>query len=767
MKPGTVLCGKYRLERMLGQGGMGSVWQAEHLGLRAPVAVKLMDPLVTQNADALARFHREAHAAAMIRSPHVVQVLDHGVDEATHTPFIVMELLEGETLGECLMREQMLSPARTAAILGDVCRALARAHQAGIIHRDLKPDNIFLVSDDREYAKVVDFGVAKSRPYSVGAGGTRTGALIGTPYYMSPEQISGSKQIDGRSDLWSVAVIACECITGRRPFQEETIGGLALAICTRPVPRALELGPVNPSFDRWLARALNRNPAERFQTARELADSLTEVCAGNDRTIVERPKSVRDVTRGEDLDTLPGRNSAGRPLTAPTLPDEFDSAPTGRPDAPSEEDADNPTAPPLSNTFAADLFKYPRPRVIGVGLGIGLALVAGIWLAVDAGQPLHGSSVMAARLGDAVRRQLAAAQHPEAASALAAEPAIAEPNGPSPSTLTSGASPAAPVAAVPSALSPEAAKAAELEAKERAAEERAPIVRFAELPASTELASMDDRPKHLAAKHPLPGDHPAPHKLRFDEDGVINGDALGTEGAASAHNVRADIGAASAGLPRGTERLAARGEAIAAGSVERSPAAHPIADSVPEPSTPKAAAAAESRSVANPNQPVHATGSEATTAERAKHEAAPAAPAPTPPDAPAAMPAAPAPSAPAPTSPAPASPAPAAPAPAPPAPSGPAPSAPAPPAPAQSKPPAGAAGGPASPARSATPPAAAPAPGQPAGAQPAPRKPRENAPADAARSAEDSARTHKAAEPPAGARTSSEPPAETDRAAGK
>src|SRR4051794_23537235 len=108
MKPGTILSGKYRLESVLGQGGMGSVWRAEHLGLKAPVAVKLMDPTVTQNADALGRFHREAHAAAMIRSPHVVQVLDHGVDEAHRTPFIVMELLEGETLGERLLREQVL-----------------------------------------------------------------------------------------------------------------------------------------------------------------------------------------------------------------------------------------------------------------------------------------------------------------------------------------------------------------------------------------------------------------------------------------------------------------------------------------------------------------------------------------------------------------------------------------------------------------------------------------------------------------------------------
>ncbi|HKO91641.1 MAG TPA: serine/threonine-protein kinase, partial [Polyangiaceae bacterium] len=225
MKPGSVLSDKYRLEALLGRGGMGSVWRAEHLGFRAPVAVKLMDRGVGLDPDALARFHREAHSAATIRSPHVVQILDHGVDDISNMPFIVMELLDGETLGERLTRERTLSPERTASVIGDVCRALGRAHPAGIVHRDLKPDNVFLVRDEQEFAKVLDFGVAKSRPYALGVGETtRTGSLVGTPYYMSPEQMRGAKELDSRSDLWSVAVMACECITGRRPFEGDTVG---------------------------------------------------------------------------------------------------------------------------------------------------------------------------------------------------------------------------------------------------------------------------------------------------------------------------------------------------------------------------------------------------------------------------------------------------------------------------------------------------------------------------------------------------------------
>ncbi|HWO10102.1 MAG TPA: protein kinase [Polyangiaceae bacterium] len=282
MQPGTVLVEKYRLESLIGHGGMGTVWRAEHLGLNAPVAVKLMAPSMASSVDAAARFHREAHAAASIRSQHVVQVLDHGIDRASQTPFIVMELLEGETLGQRLARQKRISPAQTLRILGDVCRALGRAHQASIVHRDLKPDNIFLVRDEHEIAKVLDFGVAKAdaHAFALGGGGlTGTGALIGTPGYMSPEQISGSKQIDWRSDLWSLGVIACECITGQHLFQEDTVGGLVLAICVRPLPRASDLGPASAAFEAWLARALERDPERRFQSAAELIEALAPACA--------------------------------------------------------------------------------------------------------------------------------------------------------------------------------------------------------------------------------------------------------------------------------------------------------------------------------------------------------------------------------------------------------------------------------------------------------------------------------------------------------
>jgi serine/threonine-protein kinase len=277
-----ILANKYRLITMLGQGGMGSVWRGEHLALQSPVAIKLIDPLLMADPEACSRFMREAQSAASLRSAHVVQILDYGVDG--ETPYIVMELLEGESLASRLRRVQRLSPAETARIIGDVCRAVARAHQAGIVHRDLKPDNIYLVPDDEnEVAKVLDFGIAKSAMPGMAPGsGTRTGAMLGTPYYMSPEQASGSKRVDWRTDLWALGIIAFECITGSRPFEEETLGGLVLAICTEELPRPSAVAQVPPGFDEWFARAVNRNQEHRFQSAKELAQTLSALCGAFD-----------------------------------------------------------------------------------------------------------------------------------------------------------------------------------------------------------------------------------------------------------------------------------------------------------------------------------------------------------------------------------------------------------------------------------------------------------------------------------------------------
>jgi serine/threonine-protein kinase len=280
-----VLAGKYQLVRELGRGSMGTVWYAEHLALRSPVAIKLIDPGVGTNPDTLSRFLREARAAAALRSPHVVQILDFGVDDAV--PFIVMEVLEGESLADRLGRVRKLPPSEVVWIMTHVARAIGRAEEAKIVHRDLKPANIFIVKNaDEELAKVLDFGIAKSTDGlgSSASSSTRPGIIVGTPYYMSPEQAQGASNVDHRTDIWAMGVIAFECLLGRRPFEADTVGGLLVSICSHPMPVPSDLGPVPPGFDAWFLRACARDVDQRFSEARQCAIELSQVCAEAART---------------------------------------------------------------------------------------------------------------------------------------------------------------------------------------------------------------------------------------------------------------------------------------------------------------------------------------------------------------------------------------------------------------------------------------------------------------------------------------------------
>jgi serine/threonine-protein kinase len=324
---GTVLADKYRLERKLGQGGMGAVWRAEHVQLRSPVAIKLIDHQIVAHPDALARFLREAQSAAALRSPHVVQILDFGADRGV--PYIAMELLEGESLADRIARVGRLSPPDVARLMTQVARALGKAHEMGIVHRDIKPDNIFIVrNDEDEVAKVLDFGIAKSAQHGLGPGSgstTRTGAILGTPNYMSPEQAEGTKLVDHRTDLWALGVIGFECLVGRKPFDSDALGSLLLAICTRPIPVPSQWGFNLPGFDQWFARACARELSERHQTARELAAELRQVCGVVDS---------REPSPSRQSGSLPALHA--RPITGGTLTTPYGAAgpATGNPFAP-------------------------------------------------------------------------------------------------------------------------------------------------------------------------------------------------------------------------------------------------------------------------------------------------------------------------------------------------------------------------------------------------------------------------------------------------
>jgi len=352
-----VLAGRYRLDRQLGKGGMGSVWLAEHLTLNSWVAVKLMDPSIASTVEGAERFKREAQAAASLRSAHVVQVLDYGVHE--DTPFLVMELLQGQSLADCLEREKRLSPERALSVITQVARAIGRAHAGGIVHRDLKPDNIFLVrEDDHEIAKVLDFGIAKATGPRFGGTETRTGVTMGTPYYMSPEQAEGKKALDFRSDLWSLAVIACECMTGTRPFDGETFGELLLNICARPIVPPSQQGFFLPGFDEWFAKGANRDPQMRFASAQELAASLADVVSGRAKPAL---LSVPQATGPH----------ATLPMDPPTLlfsDSQIAQAVTARNTTGAAVIRSHPGAPPAQRRSAL------LPVVIGLGVAIALGL---------------------------------------------------------------------------------------------------------------------------------------------------------------------------------------------------------------------------------------------------------------------------------------------------------------------------------------------------------------------------------------------------------
>ncbi len=278
---GQIIAGKYRVVSLLGTGGMASVWRVEHLTLDAHVALKVLKPAIAERKSSRVRFLREAKAAARLRSPHVVQILDYGGEG--ELAFISMELLDGESLAQRLRRQAPLSQELIARIVTHIGRALSRAHSGEIVHRDLKPDNVFLVDNDGEIiAKVLDFGIAKSVSSSfdeVGGPQTKTGTMLGTPYYMSPEQLISSRDVDHRCDLWALGVIVHECVCRVRPFRGETIGDLVLQICERPLPKPSQRCAVPPGLDGWFLKAVARDPDDRFQSATEMVDRLCQVLA--------------------------------------------------------------------------------------------------------------------------------------------------------------------------------------------------------------------------------------------------------------------------------------------------------------------------------------------------------------------------------------------------------------------------------------------------------------------------------------------------------
>ena len=278
---GTLLAGKYRITREIGRGGMAAVYEAENVDIGKRVAIKVLAQELTTSAIVVERFLREARAAAAIRSPYICDVYDSGKLEDGR-PFLVLELLEGDSLYERMTKIRLIPIDTTLAIITQTCRGLTKAHAASIVHRDLKPENIFLTKDEegKLLAKILDFGLAK---FYAPMGGspqqarlTREGAVFGTPAYMSPEQVRGQGAVDLRADLWALACIVYECFTGRTVWSTEQGVAMTFAqIASAPLPRPAQYRPDLPeSFTAWFDQALDRNIEKRFQTAKEFAEAL-------------------------------------------------------------------------------------------------------------------------------------------------------------------------------------------------------------------------------------------------------------------------------------------------------------------------------------------------------------------------------------------------------------------------------------------------------------------------------------------------------------
>ncbi|MCX4245075.1 serine/threonine-protein kinase [Paraliomyxa miuraensis] len=305
---GDVFGQRWRLEEFISSGGMGHVWRATDLRLHESVAIKLMDPGLVATEYARERFMREARAAAKLRGPNVVQVFDFNVDAIRHVPYMAMELLRGEDLARRIARGP-LGYLQTLSIITDICGAIAPAHRAGIIHRDLKPANVYLVqSDPGPVAKVLDFGVVKlavDQAPATGAAGeplTLAGAKLGTLAYMSPEQIDRPHGVDHRADLWSIGIMAFECLAGQRPYRADSTIELIHQICLAKPAVPSQIAEVPRGFDAWFARATHRDREQRFGSVAELLDGFRSLSS---EPSPRKPRTTRpSVGSGEPLRQL-------------------------------------------------------------------------------------------------------------------------------------------------------------------------------------------------------------------------------------------------------------------------------------------------------------------------------------------------------------------------------------------------------------------------------------------------------------------------------
>ncbi|WP_437741018.1 protein kinase [Sorangium sp. So ce1504] len=448
--PDSVVGGKYRLERPLSHGGMGSVWVARHVNLGSLVAVKFMDPTYAASSTFLARFEREARIAASLQSPHVVYVQDFGVDD--ETPYLVMELLQGEDLGTRLLRVGRLSLVDATLILVQAGKAIRRAHDAGLVHRDLKPANLFLVrveGEQDEVVKILDFGIVKDTGAALTEEVTRTGELLGSPHYMSPEQVRGEKDIDQRSDLWSLGVILFYGVTGELPFQGAQLGAVIANILVGPVPSAsLIARDLPPEIDAFFARALARERAERFQSVGEMMGELRRVAGMASPSIPDLQSPCSGVP------------STARPRLSGTIA--LDVAKLDEPAA-TPRSARPGTLTGAGSTAQEARLQRPQRARLAIGIAMTFLLGAGVTIALGRGGASGGGDAKAASAGAPASEEVAASASaevepsPEPLESVTPATPVAEATGSAADAAGETAAPPAPSTSTTAARPPSSA----------------------------------------------------------------------------------------------------------------------------------------------------------------------------------------------------------------------------------------------------------------------------------------------------------------------
>lgn len=382
---GDIIADKYELLSLLGEGGVGKVFRARNVGLDREIAVKVLRSQYAEHAGLRDRVLREARLASRVRHPHVVDVLDVGVT-AHGVPYIVQELLEGEDLCRYLARKGgKLAPKFTVELLLPIVEALGYAHERGVVHRDIKPENVFLAKDEGAIVpKMLDFGISKSVDTSTIPRVTEVGTVMGTPGYMSPEQITASDEIGAPTDVWALGVLLFECLSGRSPFRATATSALFVEICNRDCLELLDIAPeISETLANVVHKCLQRPPSDRYPNAGELAVALRTWLGGKHSTGSNRRHRIEQLSGDFDLSQLTEQASS-RPLVEPTTPADkvLNRSSLAEPAATIVRPPDPPaplggTAPTVPEVVATPI-ERPRPKPIWAFVAVGVGVLASV-----------------------------------------------------------------------------------------------------------------------------------------------------------------------------------------------------------------------------------------------------------------------------------------------------------------------------------------------------------------------------------------------------